>query len=598
MTKSHFHRLFDRVYFVSAGLCILFYIWSEYFLYRSNDCETGPFAAPRHWQSFSDDCVVFLFVLPVLITAVVMTLVRLTNRVEPLTEEQRGVSFVERLSKVQLFLPLSLLLLVPVVLQIHLSDRYTTAGRLYLFILIHAAAVWLLVLWLRRIARIRKTGWKILSIVGFILAGIVYEFAFGAGMYRCSKTGTDEVYRVACEISNGGEAVEADAGGFSQMPPEELASDMMRKTLATYDYYEGDPWILINTASDVLQYDPTRTCFDAVFSTREMTREEIERQRERQRLNFERIQELGRYFKWLRDDTSSDELETLGALMKKYLLSLPERYDYAAFAKRVDMLDLAYRDLQEQAACDEDDWGYYFGEVYRYASETPLQWENYGSVISNPYIRSTVEDSEEDQELLLWAYTFWGRRYNDGNYWICRALLDKVLEAHPNTLYPRERIEKQNALMRDAEARVGKFLQWYKANYWSFRELKAAQYDDADSLVKIDRGEYAKYLHALKASGYLSPKLLRRLEITDSGAGDSLRMGRVRERHGEWLRTDPLLGNYDAIAGDIDSLTCRTELIRKPGQAMRITTSIENLQAEVQRIDGKWFICDILSKNK
>lgn len=590
MTKQHFHQLFNRVYLISTGLCLLFYIWSEYGLDRA---DAGPFAVLRYWRHLTESLLI-LFALPALIMAVVMTLVRLTNHVEPLTEEQRRVSFVERLSVIQLFLPLSLPLLIPVTLQIQASDMYTPAGLIYLFIVFHAVVTWLLVLWLRRIARVRKTGWKIVSILLFILTVAAYEIVPPTALYQWSKTETE--YRISHgDFDNDERQPDDPDADLAQMPQEELASKIARRALDTYDYYEGDPVLLLDVAKEFFQYDPDRIYFGVGLSTSEMTQEELDRQSVERRKNFDRMQELGRYCKWACDNLDYDELQTLAELTKKALLYQSDRYDYSLFAKRIDMLDVAYRDLIEQGIKIYEEYKYaYFSDIYHYALETPLFWENYSQYISNPYIRYTVEESEEDQSLLLWAYTFWGRRYNEGNYAYCRLLIDKILEAYPNTLYPPEKLEKQNALMRDAEARVTEFFKWYKANYWSFRELKAARYDDKGSLVKLDREEYGKYLHALDACGYLSPRLLRRLEIPENSDADSVKTGNVRERHGEWLRIDPLIGNYNAIAGEIDALTSHTEQIWNPGQEMRIATSIEYLLVDVECIDSKWFICGIV----
>ena len=595
MTKQHFHQLFSRVYLGSAGLCLLFYIWSEYD--HLSHAGAGPFAFLRHWHHLVDSALI-LFALPALITAVIMSLVRLTNHVEPLTEEQRRMSFVERLSVIQLFLPLSLLLFIPAAFLIIPADMYTPAGLIYLFIAVHAPVTWLLILWLRRIARIRKIGWKIVSILLFIVAVAGYGIVPPSALFLYSETETD--YRLSLGISDNEEDAETDDpdADLAQMPQEELASNIARRALEMYDFYDGDPLLLLDAAKSLFQYDPNRQYINLVMGTSDMTREEIDRRSAEQRKNFERRQELGRYCQWARNNLDYDELETLAGFVKKALLRQSDRYDYSLFAKRIDMLDVAYRELMVQGSELYDEAEAHFYDIYQYASETPLFWENYGRFISNPYIRYTAEGNNEGQELLLWAYTFWGRRYDEGNYWYCRILLDKILEAYPNTLYPPEKLEKQNALMRDAEARVTEFFKWYKANYWSFRELKAARYDDDGSLVKLDLEEYGKYLHALEASGYLSPGLLRKLEIPENNGADSVKTGNVRERHGEWLRTDPLLGNYNTVANAIDSLICRTEQIREPGQEMRIATSIENLRADVECIDGKWFICGILTENE
>lgn len=97
---------------------------------------------------------------------------------------------------------------------------------------------------------------------------------------------------------------------------------------------------------------------------------------------------------------------------------------------------------------------------------------------------------------------------------------------YPNELYPAETVRSQTRNIARAKERATEFIDWYKANYWSFKELKAAKYDDEGKLVKLDRDELGKYVHALKQSNYLTPDLLKSLETTFDQMADSVKTGK------------------------------------------------------------------------
>lgn len=604
MTRPHYHRLFNRIYLGSLGLMMLFCIWFEYTYYRRFPGDGNPLFILKGTQMFAEKNGVILLVLPALMTWVIAGLVRLTRKTEPLTDQERQKSFIGRLGTGQLFLPLSWLLLIPLALMIHNVELYTEVWILYLFIAAHLLVTWLMVLFLQRITRIRKTVWTVVCVVLFLLSGMAYGFLSTAGLYICSESPGD-----SCEESCDRTAMdlEEDEPGLSDdfetsfaEAPQELAGSMVQELLKVYDYYNGDPDELIAAAGPLLCYDPDRRYVRMNLSSRELSPEEAERQSQARRANFDREQLLSRFFDWLFDTASFDDESAMYDRISHLLLQMDRRYDYGRFAKQIDMLDWAYRDLRRQGeetyGEGEEEVFYIFSDMYEYASKTPfLNWEKYDCFITNPYVRYTVEQMYE-RTTLVWAYTFWGRRYNDGRLSACRRMLDKVLEVHPNTLFPADKMERQAEAMRAAETRVRDFLKWYKANYWAFSELKAAQYDDAGVLVKYDPEQYGKYLHALRQSGFLAPELLETLETAGRQAADSVRSGEVRERRGEWLRTDPLIDNYDAIASEIDDLRCRTERIVEPDRAMCIATSVTSLRAYVENIDGVWFISRISTK--
>lgn len=603
MTRPHYHRLFNRIYLGSLALMLLFCIWFEYAYYRMFPGEGNPLFILKGTQLFATKNGVILLVLPALMTWVTAGLVWLTRKIEPLTDRERQKSFVGRLCVGQLFLPLSWLLLIPLALMIHNVELYTEVWILYLFSAAHLLVTWVLVLFLQRITRIRKTAWTVVCVVLFLLSGIVYGCLSTAGLYVCSespvKSCGESCAPTAMDLEEDEPGLCDDFEKSFAEAPQELAGNMVQTLLAVYDYCDGDADELIAAAGPLLCYAFDRPYVDINLSYGEMSAEEIEQQSQIRRENFDREQSLSRFFNWLFDEVSFEDESAMYDRISHLLLLQDGRYDYERFARQVNMLDWAYRDLHRQGV---ETYGEYegnasgiFTDMYEYASNTPLSWEKYDCFITNPYVRYTVEQNYE-RTTLVWAYTFWGRRYNDGRLDACRRLLDKVLEVHPNTLFPADKMERQAELMRAAETRADDFLKWYKANYWAFRELKAAQYDDAGVLVKFDPEEYGQYIHALQNSGFLAPQLLESLEAATGQAADSVRTGNVRERRGEWLRTDPLIDNYDVIASEIDGITYRTERILKPDRKMCIVPSVTSLRVYVENINGVWFISRISTK--
>lgn len=65
---------------------------------------------------------------------------------------------------------------------------------------------------------------------------------------------------------------------------------------------------------------------------------------------------------------------------------------------------------------------------------------------SQPYamLHSGFNDSH-----VLWAYSFWARRWHDGHIGLCRRLLDKVLEEYPNRTCTTELMKTTDRYYRE-----------------------------------------------------------------------------------------------------------------------------------------------------
>ena len=91
----------------------------------------------------------------------------------------------------------------------------------------------------------------------------------------------------------------------------------------------------------------------------------------------------------------------------------------------INLLDYAYRDLQSP---EDEKLAALYNEM---ASDDFLHLETADlfPYFTQPY---AVLHSDCDDMQVIWAYSFWARRWNDGCISLCRRILDKILETWPN----------------------------------------------------------------------------------------------------------------------------------------------------------------------
>lgn len=246
MTRKHFRRLISGIYLISTGIGISISLIALYSKLGSD------YSTPLTWLAVFE---FWTLLLPALVTCIIVGLVRLTNKIEPLSEEERQQSFVERLSKTQLFIPLSLLLAVPSAFLASTIPDIWIRGffRVFsIFIAVHLFITWLLVLLLRRTTRIRKTGWKIVLILLFILSTIAYILV---STIACDLASTDAFYWSESHrrsTSDNREYTESDAQRETPDCPDEevVVSEETAERLADdamYIYNQYDWAALVKT---------------------------------------------------------------------------------------------------------------------------------------------------------------------------------------------------------------------------------------------------------------------------------------------------------------------------------------------------------------
>lgn len=123
-------------------------------------------------------------------------------------------------------------------------------------------------------------------------------------------------------------------------------------------------------------------------------------------------------------------------------LSARNLYPSFRLESLVNLLDYAYHDLQSPG--DEKlETLYYLMSVQQIDTIAGNALLPY---FGQPYamLHSGFDDSH-----VLWAYSFWARRWHDGHIGLCRKLLDKVLEEYPNRACTAERMKTTDRYYRE-----------------------------------------------------------------------------------------------------------------------------------------------------
>lgn len=150
----------------------------------------------------------------------------------------------------------------------------------------------------------------------------------------------------------------------------------------------------------------------------------------------------------LGEGSEQDEEEVYRAVSEEVLpglwegLSARNLYPSSRLESLVNLLDYAYHDLQSPG--DEKlETLYYLMSVQQIDTIAGNALLPY---FGQPYamLHSGFDDSH-----VLWAYSFWARRWHDGHIGLCRKLLDKVLEEYPNRTCTAERMKTTNRYYRE-----------------------------------------------------------------------------------------------------------------------------------------------------
>lgn len=256
ISQKNYTSLFQKVYLLLELLFLLLWVAYETLSYLdANKLEPGIGFDFFFMEDSRLPIVAFclLFVFPALGTWVVTGIVRLTSKLEPRTEQEQALSLAERKSKLQLFVLIAAALLVPFficrILNIHIPAASLPRWMTYAAVLIHAGFSLLLVLFLRRLSACRKTSWKILASMLFVLTLITYPIALYVG-YRLAAKSESEYAEDFYEEYEESEDPNID---FVEADPETLAQEQVSNALGLFP----DSDSFISTAARFLPFDPT-----------------------------------------------------------------------------------------------------------------------------------------------------------------------------------------------------------------------------------------------------------------------------------------------------------------------------------------------------
>lgn len=390
---------------------------------------------------------------PFYMAAVVLLLVwaflRLAVPVQPLTEEERACPLLQRLSYLQLFACSGItiavvstvgdLLILPSLPDTSLLTRW---NEVFIFTF-HCAAAALAAILLYTGARIGRIAATLTGVLLFIAVVFAHLPVTHALLKHITEVAPEEI---AC---SGGEE---DTEAVEEVPYTDTEEDTeWMKSAATsvvrYCLEYGK-----NTATD------STLCFTDQLLI-DFQKMQLEEATEDYTAEYSSRWEKTTFFNgndcpylyWLshfildQTDLSEDEIyETVSErILPMILEGLHDNglYPSSQLESLVNMLDYAYYDLQSP----EDE-----KLAFLYADMNAGQYGSLMGVLlpcfNRPY---AMVHSGFDEVHLLWAYSFWARRWKDGHTEVCRRLLDKVLETWPNTTYTVDRMEKLEQYYRE-----------------------------------------------------------------------------------------------------------------------------------------------------
>lgn len=147
------------------------------------------------------------------------------------------------------------------------------------------------------------------------------------------------------------------------------------------------------------------------------------------------------------EDASLTEEESYELISGKILpdvlktLNYGNLYRSSGLGQLIDMLDYAYYDL----GCPQGDK---LSLLYDNMAEQHIGWENLTGLIpyfNQPHAMMYIDMKNYE---LVWAYSFWARRWTDQSMSLCRRLLNDVLKVYPNTTYTPDKMKKTDERCR------------------------------------------------------------------------------------------------------------------------------------------------------
>lgn len=386
------------------------------------------------------------FTFAATVTLLVWIFLRIITKVEPLTAEERESPLLRRFTYLQLFAftgTLTAILLFAMLILSHVdlsTDEMLGTDSILLLFALHLVVAALSALLLYAGARARSSLLSLLC-----LPAIVVLFA---GDYVGTSVLLDD-YCQACKDRDRGARSRSEKNGVEVPPVDKAWTELIGGSVVRYfqqcGWGEGRDSTEINNGyipfTEKLLYDYANLRNSIVDEDRTLKDYDLFTGKD-----FTNIQKL--VIEVLDAEKASlTEEEAYELISVKILpdvlktLNYGNLYRSSGLGRLIDMLDYAYYDLE----CPEEDK---LSLLYDNMAEHYIGWDNFVGLIpyfNRPHAMMHIDMKNYE---LVWAYSFWARRWADHSMKLCRRLLDDILKVYPNTTYTLDKMKEMDERCR------------------------------------------------------------------------------------------------------------------------------------------------------
>lgn len=399
----------------------------------------------------------YIPLVPLWLTSVMTLLIwiflRLAVPVEPLTDEERNGPLLQRLSFLQLFACSGTIIGVIWGISSFFINRIMadtiriTGWDAFCIYLFHFLTITIAAALLYTGTRIRRIIVKLFCFLFFIVIIAIHWLGIIAVLNVDYNT---DPYHESC----------SDEGEYGETTDYE---NIPTGSLMEADTYEDIAWIdsagisVINYCNEYVRNTPDDTTpdfidqllIDYLILQKERPDEDYvdDNYHRLDNKNWLNSKDCYRLYKLAsmileREPGERDEVyEILSEQILPVILEESSLYSASPLESLVNMLDYAYNDLQSpENEKLESLYAEMTSEKYKPIMAQLLPYFN------RPY---AMVHSNFNEVHLLWAYSFWARRWHDGHIGLCRQILDKILDTYPNTTYTKETMSETEKHYRE-----------------------------------------------------------------------------------------------------------------------------------------------------
>lgn len=429
MSRSIYKKILGLFY---LGCLLAYYLWIFITVVESS----GEIASWAMWGRMILFVPINGFLMAAIATLLVWVFLRIMIKVEPLTAEERECALLRRFSYIQLFAFAGTLIFVVLYITFFFTPDFPSHKTycpiipgMFLFAF-HFVAAALAAFLLYVGARAKYLLLSLLCLPAFIAvyAGDYVAVSIVANDYCQSetKTGVEQADMVQMETIPYDTAwiEQADSsairyfkefgwGGECDSSCLDENSSFSKRILFDYAFFR---------TSDVS--DDVSLLEHGLFKGKDLIN----------------LQKLATSIFESGDNSSDANDDTYQVISKKVLPSVLKALNYgnlyrsSGLGELIDLLDYAYYDLQYS---QEKKLSLLYGQM----DSEQIDWEKTDELLLYFNQPHAMLHKSVNSHVLVWAYSFWARRWADDNIRICRRLLDDILKVYPNTSYTPEKMK-------------------------------------------------------------------------------------------------------------------------------------------------------------